>query len=95
MLQPAPCYHPRPTLSSATKAKGEMQKQACREYKDCCALIFTETWLTEDIPDSVCHLQTHSIHTHLHLIRAGLAEFAMFIYTNHIYKAYIERQSLC
>lgn len=33
-----------------------------REYRDCCALIFTETWLHEDILDTAISLQTHSVH---------------------------------
>ncbi len=33
------------------------------EVKDCCALIFTETWLLENILESAVQLHTHSIHS--------------------------------
>ncbi len=29
---------------------------------DCCALIFSETWLNEDIPDTAISLQTHFVY---------------------------------
>lgn len=32
-----------------------------REIRDCCVLIFTETWLSDNTPDSAVQLQTHSI----------------------------------
>ncbi|KAI4894209.1 hypothetical protein NFI96_027345, partial [Prochilodus magdalenae] len=33
-----------------------------REIRDCCALILTETWLSDSTPDSAIQLQTHSVH---------------------------------
>lgn len=30
-----------------------------REIRDCCALILTETWLSDNIPDSAVQLQIH------------------------------------
>ncbi len=33
-----------------------------REVRECCALIFTETWLSEKAPESSVQLQTHSSH---------------------------------
>lgn len=33
-----------------------------REIRECCALIFTETWTTDNTPDSAIQLQTHSVH---------------------------------
>ncbi|XP_030612077.1 uncharacterized protein LOC115799195 [Archocentrus centrarchus] len=35
---------------------------AQREIRECCALIFTETWITATTPDSAIQLQTHSVH---------------------------------
>ena len=32
------------------------------EIRECCALIFTETWLSDSIPDSTIHLTAHSVH---------------------------------
>ena len=33
-----------------------------REIRECCALIFSETWLSETVPDSAVQLETHSLH---------------------------------
>ncbi|KAK7933490.1 hypothetical protein WMY93_004386 [Mugilogobius chulae] len=33
-----------------------------REVRECCALIFTETWLTENTPDTAVQLHAHSLH---------------------------------
>jgi len=33
-----------------------------REIRECCALIFTETWTTARLPDSTIQLQSHSVH---------------------------------
>ena len=33
-----------------------------REIRECCTLIFTETWTTDNTPDSAIQLQTHSVH---------------------------------
>ncbi|KAI4900722.1 hypothetical protein NFI96_009191 [Prochilodus magdalenae] len=33
-----------------------------REVRECCALIFSETWLSETVPDSAVQLETHSLH---------------------------------
>lgn len=33
-----------------------------REIRECCTLIFTETWTTDNMPDSAIQLQTHSVH---------------------------------
>ncbi|KAK0135720.1 hypothetical protein N1851_028397 [Merluccius polli] len=32
------------------------------EIRECCALIFTETWTKDNTPDSVIQLETHSVH---------------------------------
>lgn len=33
-----------------------------REMRECCALIFTETWLSDSSPDSTLQLHTYSLH---------------------------------
>lgn len=33
-----------------------------REIRECCALIFTETWLSDKVPEDAIKLQTHSVH---------------------------------
>ncbi|KAL6481971.1 hypothetical protein MHYP_G00100510 [Metynnis hypsauchen] len=33
-----------------------------REIRECCALILTETWLSDSTPDSAIQLETHSVH---------------------------------
>ncbi|XP_049329182.1 uncharacterized protein LOC125790231 [Astyanax mexicanus] len=33
-----------------------------REMRECCALIFTETWLSDKVPDSAIQFETHSVH---------------------------------
>ncbi|KAK7888822.1 hypothetical protein WMY93_024382 [Mugilogobius chulae] len=33
-----------------------------REVRECCALIFTETWLAENTPDTAVQLHAHSLH---------------------------------
>ena len=33
-----------------------------REVRECCALIFTETWLSDKVSDCAFQLQTHSVH---------------------------------
>ncbi|XP_077423406.1 macrophage mannose receptor 1-like [Vanacampus margaritifer] len=41
---------------------------ACREHRDACAMVFTETWFHSDIPDSLCEVEGFS------LIRADRTE---------------------
>lgn len=52
----------QPQFSAALDALHCMLKLKAPTTRPPKALIFTETWLTEDIPDSVIHLHTHSIH---------------------------------
>lgn len=33
-----------------------------REIRECCAYIFCETWLSQNVPDSAVQLETHSLH---------------------------------
>ncbi|KAK2899376.1 hypothetical protein Q8A73_012505 [Channa argus] len=33
-----------------------------REIRECCALIFTETWLSDKVPEDAIQLHTHSVH---------------------------------
>lgn len=39
--------------------KNQNYNPAWKEIKECCALIFTETWLSDNVPDSALMIHTH------------------------------------
>lgn len=50
----------RPLENKLDELRARVTSQ--QEIRECCTLIFTETWLSEKVPESSVQLQTHSIH---------------------------------
>ncbi|KAK2905565.1 hypothetical protein Q8A73_009508 [Channa argus] len=55
-----------------------------REIRECCALIFTETWLSDKVPEDAIQLQTHSVHRGDRTAASGKAKGGgVFVFVNN------------
>lgn len=55
-----------------------------RELRECCALIITETWLSEKVPDSALLLHTHTIYRGDRTSSSGKTRGGgVFVYVNN------------
>ncbi|KAL7826504.1 hypothetical protein AOLI_G00317130 [Acnodon oligacanthus] len=64
-LKARPTQPPLPSLLLANVRSLENkldELRAQRETRECCALILTETWLSDSTPDSAIQLKMHSVH---------------------------------
>ena len=67
---------PRVLLANVRSLENKMYELKARtttqrEIKECCALIFTETWTRDNMPDSAIQLQTHSVYCRDHTEASG------------------------
>ncbi|KAI5085276.1 hypothetical protein C0J45_3293, partial [Silurus meridionalis] len=37
-----------------------LQQTTRREFRDCCVFVFTETWLSDRVPDAAIQLETET-----------------------------------